>query len=375
MAYNILKGIVEGSVDQHADQEISGVKVFKSTISASVFYDTDAQSPCATLKDVAIKKIKGRTQNSLLICDIETGAKTSHALTYSEDTLRAKKISTDSIEGSAKLLRDLPPDQFVDKIPAKFIQFGEGLEDIRGTLQLKTGEGIVCDDGAVEISLASNSALSTKSKRLRVDPTKSNPINVNGQNLSDADLLIVSDVSDATTKHTTLANLYDNYINIKVPHASGGPGQLQFKGKTEFESSPKLEFEALTSTLNVDGKVKSNTIVSKDRLVCEGAVYHNITKITESTYDVASDDYTIICDSAENKITVTLPPPQNNVGRVVIIKKTNSKKYKLNSNIVVITCEEGTVDINNHAEIKMNYSSRTVQSDGENWWIIGSKGT
>ena len=32
MAYNILKGTVDGSVDQHADQEIGGVKVFKNTI-------------------------------------------------------------------------------------------------------------------------------------------------------------------------------------------------------------------------------------------------------------------------------------------------------------------------------------------------------
>ena len=37
--------------------------------------------------------------------------------------------------------------------------------------------------------------------------------------------------------------------------------------------------------------------------------------------------------------------------------------------------EEGTIDINDRVEIKMNYSSRTVQSDGENWWIIGSKGS
>ena len=57
MAYNVLKGLVEGSVDQYGDQQIEGVKVFKSTISASVFYDTDAESPCATLKDVGIKKV------------------------------------------------------------------------------------------------------------------------------------------------------------------------------------------------------------------------------------------------------------------------------------------------------------------------------
>ena len=57
MAYNLFKGVVEGSVDQYGDQEIDGVKIFKNTISASVFYDTDAQSPCATIKNVAIEKI------------------------------------------------------------------------------------------------------------------------------------------------------------------------------------------------------------------------------------------------------------------------------------------------------------------------------
>ena len=29
MAYNVLKGVIEGSVDQYADQEIDGIKIFK----------------------------------------------------------------------------------------------------------------------------------------------------------------------------------------------------------------------------------------------------------------------------------------------------------------------------------------------------------
>ena len=66
MAYNVLKGKVEGSVDQHGDQEIDGVKVFKNTISASVFYDTDAQSPCATENNVAIKKLSSDTKFGIL---------------------------------------------------------------------------------------------------------------------------------------------------------------------------------------------------------------------------------------------------------------------------------------------------------------------
>ncbi len=69
MAYNVLKGVVEGSVDQHADQEIGGVKVFKNTVSASVFWDTDAQSPCATMKDVAIKSIVGGGNACVLTFD------------------------------------------------------------------------------------------------------------------------------------------------------------------------------------------------------------------------------------------------------------------------------------------------------------------
>ena len=61
----IFKGTVDGSVDQHADQEINGVKVFKNTVSASVFWDTDAQSPCATLKDVGVRSVAGKTKNGM----------------------------------------------------------------------------------------------------------------------------------------------------------------------------------------------------------------------------------------------------------------------------------------------------------------------
>jgi hypothetical protein len=92
-------------------------------------------------------------------------------------------------------------------------------------------------------------------------------------------------------------------------------------------------------------------------------------------YQVLESDYTILCDASNNKIKVELPPAVNNRGRVLVIKKTNRDKYKLNSNEVEVSCAEGTIDINNQTTIKMNYSSRTFQSDGENWWIIGTKGS
>ena len=85
MAYNLFKGVVEGSVDQYGDQEIDGVKIFKNTISASVFYDTDAQSPCATIKNVAIEKIKAGAPNALLIYGGQKNAYTDHGLRFDKD--------------------------------------------------------------------------------------------------------------------------------------------------------------------------------------------------------------------------------------------------------------------------------------------------
>ena len=92
MAYNVLKGTVEGSVDQHADQEIGGVKVFKSTISASVFYDTDAQSPCATIKDVAFTKVAGGRPTAVLTYGGETTAVANHNMLFDGETLHVLSL-------------------------------------------------------------------------------------------------------------------------------------------------------------------------------------------------------------------------------------------------------------------------------------------
>ena len=121
MAYNVLKGTIEGSVDQHGDQIIGGVKIFRNTVSASVFYDTDAESPCATIKDIAITKINGRTKGALLIYEDDDIVKTDHNLVYDGKLLQAKKIQCEEYHGSAKHLVDLPTDNFNGEINADFL--------------------------------------------------------------------------------------------------------------------------------------------------------------------------------------------------------------------------------------------------------------
>jgi len=375
MAYNILKGSVDGSVDQHGDQKIDGVKVFKNTISASVFYDTDAQSPCATLKDVAIKKINGGSKNSVLVLGENSEAIAPHDLRYNNETLIVKNVKAQNIKGSAEKMTRIPSDSFVGKIQAGSIQLGNGLQDTRGSVQVKTGEGLKTDEDGISLNIEPSSCLSTISNRLTINPSKAAPINSEGQNISEVDLLMVFDVSRNTITNTTLKNLFNSYVNKKIPHAHGNNGSIQFKGSDEFESCPDLTYQKKNKTLAVSGRITTDSFVSQTKTVNEGSIYCNIIKTDEKLYDVKNTDYTIICDASKNAVSVKLPPAHNHRGRILVIKKSNSDKYKINSNLVHVECDEGRIDINNKVEIKMNFSSRTFQSDGENWWIIGSKGS
>ena len=82
-----------------------------------------------------------------------------------------------------------------------------------------------------------------------------------------------------------------------------------------------------------------------------------------------------LCDTSKHKATVTLPPACNNEGRILIIKKINSDKFKLKSHLLTISTEEGEIDFKKNIEVKFSYSTHTMQSDGKKWWIIGKTGS
>ena len=77
----------------------------------------------------------------------------------------------------------------------------------------------------------------------------------------------------------------------------------------------------------------------------------------------------------KNVVNVILPPACNYAGRILTIKKINDNKHSLRSRPVKVRVQEGSIDFTDEIELKMNYSSRTIQSDGDNWWVVGHKGT
>ena len=54
-----------------------------------MFYDTDADSPCATIKDLAVKQIDGKAKNGILIYDTAGIIKTSPIL-YTMESARVQ---------------------------------------------------------------------------------------------------------------------------------------------------------------------------------------------------------------------------------------------------------------------------------------------
>lgn len=380
MAYNVLKGKVEGSVDQYADQEIRGVKVFKNTVSASAFYDIVAQAPCITARDLPIRHLQKESPGGIVVYRGSQQAETHHDFRYQGKTLYVPHICS-VLQGDGSRLKNLPVAEFSGTIPAESLKIGLGLSSVRGSLQVSVGDGISCDEDGIEINVAPHSGLSFSDRGIALDTKACQSITKNGQNLSDNDTIFIYDESASQMRTTTLNNLQARYISERVPHPAGDPGHLQFKGRNGFLSSDALSFSAQHKILSLDGTLRSHKI--KNAHIAEfhgpvrtsGQVCHAIKAVKGKEYEVQDEDYTLLLDSGKNNMRVILPPAVNNRGRILILKKANQNKYKLNSGPVKVVAAGGKIDISEEIIIKMNYSSRTLQSDGENWWLIGTKGS
>mgnify|MGYP003632083709 FL=1 len=381
MAYNVLKGSVQGSVDQHADQEIDGIKIFKNTISASVFYDTDAESPCATMKDVAITTIKGARRNSVLTYGADATAIANFDLTYENNTLSAKDINCASITASACGLRDIPVHSFMGKISAEWIKHDSGLSEHRGALRVNTCGGLLANSDGLKLKIEQHSGLAISNDKLTLKLNETLNVTHDGQNIQDPDLVLLYDASRGDVRHSTLQNLYEGYIASKVPRPAGPNNSLQIKAGSGFTGNSSLTYDGQNNLLSVQGSVLANVLsVSQEinangKTNLNGAVAHNIKTISNARYEVGPTDYTVVADTSKFGVSIILPCAADHLGRVLNFKKTDLNKYRLSSNILKIVALEGNVDRTNEFSIKMNYSSVSLQSDGTNWLIISARGS
>lgn len=384
MAYNLLKGTVEGSVDQHADQEIEGVKVFKNVVSASIFYDTEAQSPCATESNVALRHLKSPTKNGVIIYDADKKARTSRNLKLEGNVLLAQHAIITKLTGSGGGLTNLQAEHIVGQLGASSIQYDRGIEAYREHLRVKVGPGLKVDEEGVSLNLRPNGALNADTNQLTINIKDSLSVTEKGQNLSDQDLLLVHDANRNEARHTTTKNFYDKYLSSKVPHPGGSPHSVQYRQGKEFAGSADLTFEPQSATLSVGKAISvprlktAHRLYSNGELHVNGALYKNISLVTQKQYQFKETDHTVLLDPSENKIIAILPAAKDNEGRVITIKRIcgGPEKYKIVSAYPVVIRTEGEfIDFSHEVILKSNYSVRTFHSDGTKWWVTNRTGS
>tara|TARA_R110001583_G_scaffold41108_7_gene130882 strand:+ start:4874 stop:6028 length:1155 start_codon:yes stop_codon:yes gene_type:complete len=384
MAYNVLKGNVSGSVDQHGNQEINGIKTFINVVSASMFYDTDAQSPCATENNVAIKKLKADTQYGILTYEGDGYAKSHYNLSFDGVTLRTHEAIINSLSGDGTGLLNVPAEHLSGKLLAKSLNLGSGLESFRDALKIKANEGLETNEEGLSLSLSPNGGLSIKNKKLVVDCENSLDVKDAGQNISDPDLLLMYDASRGEVRHTTFKNLYDGFVVSKVPHPDGVKNSVQYKGNKYFEGTERFTYDPSSGILSIKGAVKnldshvSRKLESNGQTHLNGSLFKPIKKVHDSKYDFQDTDHTVLFDTGDNNVVATLPPARENAGRVIIIKKINNdeNKYKVRgTHSLKIKTEGELIDFSTEISLKSNYSTRTIQSDGDKWWIINRSGS
>jgi len=379
MAYNVLKGKVAGSVDQHGDQLIDGVKVFKNTVSAATFYDTDAQSPCATENNVALKKISKEVEGGILIYKANKVASTDRHLRFGEDGIFRTHVAViGNVTGSGGGLTDLRASRLIGKVSARSIDFGAGLDSHGSSLKVKPAAGIKVTTEGVSLNLFSLGGIDCENGKVTLNHRNTPKITENGQNISDDDLLLLHDADRREVRHTTFKNLYDNYIKFKTPHPQGSRYSLQYRGKNTFEASAALVFDPRESKLKVDGVVDAHMAVVSRALYNGGAAYRGIKTVSAPEYGFTPYDNTVLFDASNNPIVAILPPADGNEGRVITIKRicADDARYKIKpTHKLVIRAEHQLIDFNKEIVIQGNYSTRTLQSDGKKWWIINRSGS
>ena len=128
--------------------------------------------------------------------------------------------------------------------------------------------------------------------------------------------------------------------------------------------------------LNVDtnGYVGIGSSKMNSKIQVGGAIATPIKEIvfSKSPYNISIEDSTILVNSTEGSITVTLPNLTNLVtsnkikGRIYVIKRIVSSDY----NLTINTFGSETIDgSTSYTSLTLN-KSITVQTDGDNWFII-----
>jgi len=159
----------------------------------------------------------------------------------------------------------------------------------------------------------------------------------------------------------------DDYV-IKDPQ-----GNIIFQWD-ESNTQWTLNSNPLSGVSSLDG-LSGNAVTSLEgtNLSVDGNGDLNVSGITDGAYDsvttvtanhTASDNEVVLGDASGGAITVTLPSATSAV--VAVIKKIDSSTNA----VTIATPNTETIDGQSSIDITNQYASRTITSDGTNYFIL-----
>ena len=137
-------------------------------------------------------------------------------------------------------------------------------------------------------------------------------------------------------------------------------------GLTNVEPSPAFARVIVAAVVNAGPGGSGSLFVRPVVIPSFNATGHPVKSVT-TDYTVADRDYTILGDTTSGPLTVTLPSAGGgSKGHVY-----NVKKIDATANAVTIAADGAeTIDGATTYVINTQYTSRTVISDGIQWWIL-----
>lgn len=115
--------------------------------------------------------------------------------------------------------------------------------------------------------------------------------------------------------------------------------------------------------LKNNGNVGIGTVTPKATLDVEGSISNSIKAVT-SSYVISDSDYTVL---ASGNTTITLPTASGIKGVIYIIKNIDSAS----NTITIQTSSSQEIDGSSTVLLTNQYEKIAIQSDGNNWYIIG----
>jgi len=113
----------------------------------------------------------------------------------------------------------------------------------------------------------------------------------------------------------------------------------------------------------VSAELLNNTIAAWNR--AGQSSQGGIKTVSLLTYDITTDDGTILCDGSVNTVDANLPTAVGNEGQTFNVKAIDI------TNAVTLNAQGGeSIDGQASFSFASQYDGVTVQSDGSNWWIL-----